>query len=115
MVTVRKKDGKYRFSIDFQKINSVTKKDAYPLPYIIAILDNLREAKYISSIDLKQAYRQVPFSAESKPITTFTELSRGLFWFTVMPFGLHSAPAPFQRLMDTIIGPGMYGGYEWQT
>lgn len=83
---MRKKDGKYRFCIDFRKVNAVTKKDAYPLPYINAMLDKLREAKYISSIDLKGGYWQVPLSPESKQITAFTVPSRGLFQFTVMPF-----------------------------
>lgn len=105
IVMVKKKDNSYRFCVDFQKINSVTRKDAYPLPYINAILDKLRKAKYISSIDLKQGYWQVPLTLESRAITAFTIPTRGLFHFKVMPFGLHSAPATFQRLMDQIIGP----------
>src|SRR5699024_8443394 len=104
VVIVTKKDGKPRFCIDFQKVNEVTVKDAYPLPYISAILDKLRRARYISSLDLKQGYWQVPLSPESKPITAFTVPGRGLFHFTVMPFGLHSAPATFQRLMDKVLG-----------
>jgi Reverse transcriptase (RNA-dependent DNA polymerase). len=102
---VRKKDGSPRFCIDFRKVNEVTQKDAYPLPYINAILDKLRRARYISSIDLKQGYWQIPLSAESKPVTAFTVPGRGLFQFKVMPFGLHSAPATFQRLLDRIISP----------
>lgn len=107
VVIVHKKDGKPRFCIDFRKVNEVSQKDAYPLPYINAILDKLRKARYISSIDLKQGYWQIPLSADSKPITAFTVPSRGLFQFRVMPFGLHSAPATFQRLLDRIIGPEM--------
>lgn len=53
---VPKKEHTYRFCIDFCQLNAVTKKDAYPLPYIFAILDNLREAKYISTLDIKSAY-----------------------------------------------------------
>ena len=66
VVIVRKKDGKYRFCIDFQKVNAITKKDAYPLPFINAILDKLRRAKYISSLDLKQGYWQIGLTEESK-------------------------------------------------
>ena len=105
IVLAKKKDGKYRFCIDFQKVNEVTRKDAYPLPFINAILDKLRRARFISSIDLKHGYWQIPLTAASRPITAFTIPSRGLFQFRVMPFGLHSAPATFQRLMDRIIGP----------
>jgi len=105
VVIVRKKDGKPRFCIDFRKVNSVTERDAYPLPHIVATLDKLRGAKYLSTIDLKQGYWQVPLAPESRPLTAFTVPGRGLMQFTVMPFGLHSAPATFQRLLDTILGP----------
>ena len=105
VVIVKKKDGTPRFCIDLKKINDISQKDAYPLPFINAILDKLRRAKYISSIDLKQGYWQIPLTEESKPITAFTVPGRGLFQFRVMPFGLHSAPATFQRLMDRILGP----------
>ena len=104
IVLARKKDGKYRFCIDFQKVNDISRKDAYPLPFINAILDKLRHARYISTIDLKNGYWQVPLTPESKPITAFTVPGRGLYQFRVMPFGLHSAPATFQRLIDRIIG-----------
>lgn len=107
VVIVRKKDGKYRFCIDFQQVNNVTRKDAYPLPYINAILDKLRRARYITSLDLKQGYWQVALDESSKPITAFTVPGMGLFQFRVMPFGLHSAPATFQRLMDRVIGPDL--------
>jgi hypothetical protein len=83
----------------------VTRKDAYSLPFIKVIVDKLRRARYISTIDLKSDYWQVPLTPTSKPITAFTVPSRGLYQFRVMPFGLLSAPATFQRLMDQVIGP----------
>lgn len=49
IVMVRKKDDSYRFCIDYRKLNAVTKKDSYPLPYISSILDRLKDAKYLSS------------------------------------------------------------------
>ncbi|KAH0815056.1 hypothetical protein GEV33_007735 [Tenebrio molitor] len=105
IVLAKKKDGKHRFCIDFRKVNEVTRKDAYPLPFINVILDKLQRARYISTIDLKSGHWQVPLTPSSKPITAFTVPSRGLYQFRVMPFGLHSAPATFQRLMDRVIGP----------
>lgn len=98
VVMVRKKDGTHRFCIDFCKINEVTEKDAYALPFITATLDKLRGARYLFILDLKSGYWQVPLSPESRPIT-------GLMQFKVMPFGLHSAPTIFQRLLDSILGP----------
>ncbi|XP_039303430.1 uncharacterized protein LOC120357332 [Solenopsis invicta] len=105
VVIVRKKDGRHRFCIDFRKVNEVTERDAYPLPHITPTLDKLRGAKYLSTLDLEKGYWQIPLTPESRPITAFTVPGRGLMQFTVMPFGLHSAPATFQRLLDRILGP----------
>lgn len=107
IVMVRKKDNKYRFCIDFRKVNEVSMKDAYPLPFINSILDKLREARFISTLDLRSSYWLIPLTDNSKPITAFTVPGRGLYQFKVLPFGLHSAPSTFQRLLDQIISPEM--------
>lgn len=104
IVMVKKPNNEYRFCIDFRKVNQVTKKDAYPLPYINSILDRLQDAKVLSSIDLKSAYHQIPLDYNSKEKTAFTVPGKGLFQFTRMPFGLHNAPATMQRFVDTVIG-----------
>ena len=67
----------------------------------------LRGAKYLSTIDLKNGYWHVLLAENSKPLTAFTVYGRGLFEFNVMPFGLHSAPSTFQRLLDRVISPDM--------
>lgn len=105
IVLVKKASGGLRFCIDFRKVNEASEKDAYPLPRIDSILDKLREARFISTLDLKSGYWQVPLKKESRPITAFTVPGKGLFQFRVMPFGLHSAGATFQRLVDRIFGP----------
>lgn len=104
IVMVPKKEGGWRFCCDFRKINSVTTRDSYPLPYVSQILDRLRDAQYLSSLDIKSAYFQVPLEESSKEKTAFTVPSRGLFQFKRMPFGLHNAPATWQRLIDRVLG-----------
>jgi len=75
------------------------------VPQIHATFDKLRGAKYLTTLDLQQGYWQIPLSPESRAVTAFTVPGRGLMQFRVMPFGLHSAPATFQRLLDNILGP----------
>lgn len=105
VVIVKKKDGTHRFCVDYRRVNDVTEKDAYPLPQVTATLDKLRGARYLSTLDLKNGYWQVPLTPASRPITAFTIPGKGLMQFRVMPFGLHSAPATFQRLLDQVLGP----------
>ena len=107
IVMVKKPSGEWRLCIDFRQINARAIPDAYPLPRIGHILDQLRNAEYISSIDLRNGYWQIPMEVGSKQYTAFTVPGRGLYHWRVMPFGLHSAPATFQRALDSVIGPKM--------
>lgn len=104
ILLVKKKDGGHRFVVDFRKLNEVTVRDAYPLPYVNSILDRLRGAKFLSSLDLKSAYWQVPLEKSSREKTAFTIPGKGLFHFLRLPFGLHNSPATWQRLVDSILG-----------
>ncbi|XP_053212264.1 uncharacterized protein LOC128395805 [Panonychus citri] len=102
IVMVDKKTGEKRFCVDYRRLNSVTKKDVYPLPDIQLALDCLQGAKYFTLLDLKSGYYQIamdPFDQEKTAFIT----QDGLFEFVVMPFGLTCAPATFQRLMDGVI------------
>lgn len=101
----QKKNGSWRLCMDFRHLNKNSVPDAYPLPRISTILDRLRNARYVSSLDLKDGYWQIPLEKESRKYTAFTVAGRGLYQWRVMPFGLHSAPATFQRALDSVIGP----------
>lgn len=105
VLLVKKKDGSYRFCFDGRKLNSVTQKDSYPLPFVDRILNMLRDARFISSIDLRSAFWQIPLDRNSKEKTAFAVPGRGLFQFTVLPFGLSNAAQVQQRLMDAVFGP----------
>ena len=86
IVLVQKKDGSTRFCVDYRKVNSLTRKDAYPIPKIVEILDTLAGAKLFSTLDLRSGYWQVQINPEHQDKTAFCTLE-GFFEFNVMPFG----------------------------
>ena len=102
VILVKKKNGEYRFCIDFRRLNDVTVKDAYPIPRAEDTFDALSGAKYFSIIDLASGFWQIKVNPEDRDKTAFC-VSNGLFQFRVMPYGLTNAPATFQRLMDLVL------------
>lgn len=101
-----KKNGELRFCLDSRKLNAITKKDAYNLPYISEILDNLRDAKYLTSLDLSKSFWQIPINEKDRCKTAFYIPTKGTYQFKCMPFGLTNAPATQQRLVDILFyGP----------
>ena len=102
IVLVTKKDGTPRVCVDFRKVNDVTRKDAYPLPRMDDCLDALAGSKLFSTLDLASGYWQIPVAEEDRDKTAFNTRN-GLHRFRVMPFGLSTAPATFERLMELVL------------
>lgn len=103
VVLVTKKDGTYRFCIDYRKLNSITVKDAYPLSKIDSTFEVLSGSRWFHTIDLQSGYWQVKVHPHDQCKTAFAT-HRGLCEFRVMAFWLTSAPATFERLMENVLG-----------
>ena len=110
VVMVRKKDLSLRFCVDFRQLNTTTVKDAHPLPRIDDLLDALHGARWLSTLDLKSGYWQVPITENEKAKTAFRTSSGQLYEFNQVPFGLCNAPATFSRLMDLVLA-----SLHWET
>ena len=104
-LVVPKKDGKGRVCIDFRDLNAISQLDAYPLPKIDELLHKLAGARWYTKIDLKSGFHQIPMEEGSKKYTAFRTPMPvegcSLFEWNVMPMGLATAPATFQRWMDS--------------
>ena len=85
--------------IDYRQVNKDTDQDAYPLPVIDDILDQLGQAKFFSAFDMSAGFHQLPMQEESKKYTAFP-ISQEHYEYNRMPFGLKIASATFQRMMD---------------
>jgi hypothetical protein len=80
MVCVEKKDtGNIRACIDARFLNKVTKKDRYPIANINRIFGRLKQSPFFSTVDLKDAFFQIPLEESSKEKTAFIVTGRGLF------------------------------------
>jgi len=102
LVLVRKKDGSYQCCVDYRALNSVTRKDAYPLSRIDSCLDSLASAKWFSTFDFRSSYHQVMVNPLDTDKTAFI-CQKGMFRFRKLPFGLCNVGATFQRLMDIVM------------
>ena len=103
VILVRKKDGGLRFCIDFTRLNSHTKKDAFPLPWIHDVINALKGSKYYTTVDLLSGFWQTPMAAKSKQYTAFTVGTLRFYECECMPFRLCNAPATFQHLMQNCL------------
>ncbi|CAM8968712.1 unnamed protein product [Rhodiola kirilowii] len=100
MVATRVKNG-WRMCIDYRKLNAVTRKDHFPLPFIDQMLDRLAGKPYFCFLDGFSGYNQIPIAPEDQEKTTFT-CPFGTFAFRKMSFGLCNAPGTFQRVVTSI-------------
>ena len=103
MVCVKKTDGALRVCIDFRMVNKDVINNVYPFHRIEDQLQAMAGAKWFTTLDLTKGYHQMKLAEESKEITAFST-PRGLFQWKVLPSGMKTSGAVFQRLVDLIVG-----------
>ena len=99
---ILKPDGNLRLCGDYKlTVNQVAKLEQYPLPLLEDIFASLTGGQTYSILDLSHAYSQIELEETSKVYPTINT-HRGLFRYVRMPYGISSAPALFQRTMETL-------------
>ena len=99
VVLVKKANGKWRMRVDFTDLNKVCSKDSFPLPRIDQLVDSIAEHKLLTFMDAFLGYNQIKMVEKDQKKTAFI-MSRGLYCYKVMPFGLKNAGAIYQRLVN---------------
>lgn len=103
IVPVLKRDGSMRICGDYKvTVNCAAKLDAYPIPRIDDLFASLTGGKKFSKLDLAHAYQQILLDEESWKLVVINT-NKGLFRYNRLPFGVASAPAIFQRTIESIL------------
>src|SRR3954469_21028405 len=87
--------------IDFRKLNKATRKNHYPLPFIVQMLERLSKNTHFCYLEGYSGFSQIHVNTVDQEKTTFT-CPYGTYAYRHMHFGLCNAPATFQRCMSAI-------------
>jgi hypothetical protein len=104
ILLVQKKDGTWRFCVDYRRLNSITVKNKFPMPLIDEILVELVGATVFTRLDFKSGFHQVRMHTADEFKIAF-KTHHGHYQFKVMPFGLCNAPAIFHCIMNSVLEP----------
>ena len=104
VVIVWKKTGEIHLCLDYHKLNSITVRDAFPLPRTDEALQAVASSNWFSPFYLAQGYLQLEMEESDIKKTAFRASSMGLYEFTHMPFGLSNAGSSFCHLMEQCLG-----------
>ena len=100
---IKKPDGLLRVAVAFRMMNKKVINNAYPKHCGEDKLEAMSGPLVFSTLDLTKGYNQMKLAEESKELTAFTS-PRGLFQWRVLPMGMKTSGAVFQRSMDQMSG-----------
>lgn len=107
-----KKNGGGRICVDARGLNKITIRDAYPTLKVDAILQNLPSAKFISCVDMTQAFHQIAIAPEDRDKTAFA-VGHRFYRYTRALMGFTNSPADLAKVLDKVFGDMMPKVYHY--
>ena len=111
IVPVKKKNGQVRICVDFRDLNEACPKDEFPLPITELLIDATTGFGALSFMDGFSGYNQIKMAPEDEELTAF-KTPKGIYCYTIMPFGLKNAGATYQRTMTNIFNDILHNTVE---
>lgn len=99
---VEKPDGSLRFCVNYYKLNKIIQDIKLGVPSLRDGVDRLREAQFMSTLDLKSGFHQLPIAETDRHLTAFM-VGTKLYQWKVLPMGLKTAPGLFQKAMEKVL------------
>ena len=102
MVVTKVNSDKLHLVVDFRAVNKDIIGESYPLSHIRDILDSVGTRKVFSSIDIRQAFKNIVVEEQSRRYLGFSYGDRQ-FMYNRLPFGLSISPSVFNRYLNSAL------------
>ncbi|GFW80467.1 retrovirus-related Pol polyprotein from transposon 17.6 [Trichonephila clavipes] len=105
-----KQKEKWRFVLDFRKLNEITLTQDFVIPTLDDILHEISGSNYFSALDMKSAFNQIPLHFADRHKTAFSTPDGDKYEFNRLCFGFKNSPKAFQSIAQEVLGDLLHNG-----
>ena len=94
-----KKPGGVRITVNYKKLNKISKLSQLPIPPVDQVLDSLGSGRVFSLFDLVSSFHQIKAHTDTVPLTAICTPT-GLYEWLVMRQGSSALPGWFDKVIN---------------